>query len=87
MNAAPPSPLTLLLDPLARCLPQDVARQVAEVKPDPSAQARIDELAAKSSEGTLTIAEKNEYEAYVEAIDVVSIIQLKARKMLLEQIA
>jgi hypothetical protein len=60
----------------------DVARQIADLRPDFGTQARIDELAEKANEGTLSPVERSEYEGYVEAIDVVSIIQAKARKML-----
>ena len=77
-----PAPLDRILDPVARCLTPDVARQVVELRPDPSAQSRIDELAAKANDGSLTPAERVEYAGYVEAIDVVSILQAKARKML-----
>ena len=74
-----------LLDPVARCLTPDVARQLVELQPDPGTQARINELASKANEGILNSAERTEYEGYVEAIDVVSILQSKARKMLAMQ--
>jgi hypothetical protein len=76
------TPLAQLLDPVAKCLTPAVARQLVELRPEPTTQARIDELAAKANEGTLSPAERIEYEKYVEAIDVVSILQAKARKML-----
>ena len=82
MSSALYSPLDRLLDPVARCLTPDVARQLIELLPDPRTQARIDELASKANKGTLSSAERVEYEDYVEAIDVVSILQSKARKML-----
>jgi hypothetical protein len=76
------SPLDRLLDPVARCLTADVAKRLVELRADPETQARIDELAGKANEGTLSPNEKTEYEGYVEAIDVVSILQAKARKVL-----
>jgi hypothetical protein len=76
------TPLDRLLDPVARCFTTDIARQLADIRPDPGTQARIDELAAKANEGTLAPAEQAEYQGYVEAIDIVSIIQPKARKLL-----
>ena len=45
-------------------------------------QARLEELADKSTEGTLTDAEREEYEAYVSAIDFLTVLQAKARAML-----
>ena len=76
------SPLDRLLDPFAKCLTIDVARRFVELRADPETQACIDELAAKANEGTLSPAERAEYEGYVEAIDIVSILQAKARKVL-----
>jgi hypothetical protein len=70
------------LDPVARCLTVDVARRLVELQVDPETQARIDELAGKANDGMLFASEKAEYEGYVEAIDVVSILQAKARKVL-----
>ena len=51
----------------------------------PEEQARIDELADKASEGSLTAEERAEYEAYIDAIDVISILQAKARAVLADQ--
>jgi hypothetical protein len=58
---------------------------VVELRADPETQARIDELAKKANDGLLSATEKTEYEGYVEAIDVVSILQAKARKVLAVQ--
>ena len=77
------TPLDRLLDPVAKCLTLEVAQRLAEVRPDPLTQARIDELASKANEGNLAPAEQAEYHGYVEAIDIVSILQAKARKLLL----
>jgi hypothetical protein len=76
------TPLDRLLDPVARCFTTDVAKRLADIRPDPGTQARIDELAGKATEGKLTVAEEAEYHGYVEAIDIVSILQAKARRLL-----
>lgn len=76
------TPFDRLLDPVARCFTPEVARLLVELRPDPGTQSRIDELAAKANEGLLSDDEASEYEGYVEAIDVVSILQAKARKRL-----
>jgi len=73
--------LSRLLDPLAECFSPDVARKVAELQADPAVQARIDELAAKANEGQLTAAEDAEYEAYIRAMDIVAVLQKKAREV------
>jgi hypothetical protein len=82
MSAPFHTPLDRLLDPVARCLTADVAKRLVELRADAETQARIDELAAMANEGSLTPADRAEYEGYVEAIDVVSILQAKARKAL-----
>jgi hypothetical protein len=74
--------LDKMLEPFARCLTPAVAQQIADLRADPTTQARIDELAAKSNEGELTEAERQEYAAYVEAIDLIGILQAKARAIL-----
>ena len=74
--------LDKLLEPLARCFTVEVARQVADVRADSTTQARLDELADKAADGQLTADERDEYEAYVEALDVIGLIQAKARTVL-----
>ena len=76
------SVLDRFLDPLARSLTPDAARSIVNFHADPNVQTRIDELAATSTEGQLTPDERQEYEAYVEAIDTVAILQAKAREAL-----
>jgi hypothetical protein len=73
------SALDRLLDPLGRCLTPEVARAVIALRADEETQARIDELADKCTEGTLSPAERAEYEAYVAAIDFLTVLQAKAR--------
>ena len=76
-----------VLDPVARCFTPDVARQVAALRANPQLQARLDGLARKANEDELTEEERDEYLAYVEAIDLVSILQAKARQILRENTA
>jgi hypothetical protein len=71
--------LDKMLEPVARCFTPAVAGQVAELRADPVIQARIDELAAQCNEGELTPEEQHEYGAYVEAIDLIGLLQSKAR--------
>ena len=74
--------LDMILEPFARCLTPAVAEQLAGLRADQATQARIDDLAAKCNDDALTEAERREYEAYVEAIDLVGILQAKARALL-----
>lgn len=74
--------LDKMLEPFARCLTPPLAEQLAGLRADEATQARIDELAAKCNDDALTEPEQREYEAYVEAIDMVGILQAKARARL-----
>ena len=76
--------LNEVLEPVARCFTPEVARQIADLRADPALQARLDEFAEKCNEGELTEADREQYEAYVEAIDLISILQAKARRILAE---
>jgi hypothetical protein len=66
-------------------MPIEFADKLAALRATPHVQARIDELAEKSSEGQLTPDERNEYLAYVDVIDVIGILQAKARSVLARQ--
>lgn len=74
--------LDRILDPVGRVLSPEVARKLVAVRLDDKAQARIDRLARRANEGKLTTSERTEYETYVSAIDLVSILQAKARMIL-----
>jgi uncharacterized protein YnzC (UPF0291/DUF896 family) len=76
--------LTKILDPIAQCFTPEVAKQVVELRADPAVQARIDELAEKCNEGTITPEEMAEYDAYIQAMDVVAVLQKQARTLILQ---
>jgi uncharacterized protein YnzC (UPF0291/DUF896 family) len=57
------------------------AEAVANFRADPKLQARIEELASKSTEGQLTEAEMAEYAGYVRANKFVAILQRQARQL------
>lgn len=68
-----------LLEPLSRCLDDESARRVVDLQIDPTVQACIDILAERANEGTLSDIERSEYEALVNAADIISVLKLKAR--------
>jgi hypothetical protein len=74
--------LERLLEPLAGCLSPDVAAKVADLRADEAIQDRIDYLAERSNEGLLTAEERAEYAGYLHAIDVIAVLQAKARSLL-----
>ena len=71
-----------LLEPLSRCLDIESARRVVELQVATSVQERIDGLAERANEGTLSDEERSEYEALINAADFISILKLKARHQL-----
>jgi hypothetical protein len=81
-NATIPTALDGLLEPLSRCLDAESAKRVIEVRIEPAVQARVDYLAEKANDGTLGDDERSEYEAFVDAADVIAILKLKARRHL-----
>jgi len=52
------------------------------LRADPAAQARIEELADKSTAGQLSPDERAEYETYIAASSFIAILQSKARSIL-----
>ena len=80
-----PSYLDRLLEPLTDILTQEVAAALLMIRPDPPLQSRIEELREKANAGTLTTIEDAEYKDFVEAVDVISIIQAKVRRFLSKQ--
>lgn len=48
---------------------------------DRALQQRLDGLADKCTEGEITLEEGEEYETYVRAIRIISILQARARKL------
>ncbi len=74
--------LDRMLDPVGRCLTPAVASRIASLRADPRTQHRLDELAEKNAEGRLSPRDEAEYDAYVEALDMIAILQAKARKIL-----
>jgi hypothetical protein len=74
--------LDRFLNPLSESLTPAMARRIVEFRADAATRARVEELADQCSEGELTPAERREYEAYVRAIHLISILQAKARMVL-----
>ncbi len=71
--------LDRILDPFLDCLPPDVARRIAAVRADDETVELLDTLAEKNADGTITRAEREEYELLVTASSWVAVIQAKVR--------
>ena len=64
-----------VLEPVLRSLPPEAARQIVRAEADEDLQQRVQELAGRANEGILTPDEQREYEAYVDAGDIVATLQ------------
>jgi hypothetical protein len=80
----PSEVLEEVFDPLGECLTPEVASKLVALRASPRLQARIDQLAEKCSDGTLTSEERSVYESYVRAINFIGVLQAKARRVLAE---
>ena len=70
------------LDPIPGWLTPDVAQRIVDSRPDPKLQSRILELGSKANEGQLSPAEEAEYRRYVVEGDLLTLLRLKARRVL-----
>jgi hypothetical protein len=65
--------------PIFALLTAEQTAQLAELRADPALANRLAELAAKANEGTLSANEHAEYEAYIEANNLLTTLQTEAR--------
>lgn len=73
-----------LLEPLAASLDSTALRRILEFRISPDVQARVDYLAERANDGKLTPDEDAEYEALIDAADLITILKLKAKRLLAE---
>jgi hypothetical protein len=71
-------------DPVLSFFTVDQAKALIAYRGDEDLTNLIEKLAIKSSEGTLTEAERAEYEGYVRANKFIATLQAKARKLIAE---
>jgi hypothetical protein len=65
--------------PIFELLTPEQLQQLSQLQADPSLADRIQELAEKANEGNLTDSETAEYEAYIEANNLLAVLQAEAR--------
>ena len=68
--------------PVMQIVLPEKAEELIGFRADPELQARIEELAEKSTEGQLTESEESEYAGYVRANKFVAILQRQARRLI-----
>jgi hypothetical protein len=71
-----------LVQPLVECLTVEGAKRLLSIKADPQLRSRMEELAEKSTEGTLTASERQEYTSYVSFGTFIAILKSEARQLL-----
>lgn len=76
------SVLDYYFEPVTAMLNREMAEALLNRKPDPRLVARVGELGRKSDEGTITEEERSEYQAIVDAGDMISLLKSKARRFL-----
>ena len=74
--------LDRLLDPLRDVLTPSVARAIAALRADAATQASLDDLAERHHEGQLSPEELGEYQSLVNGINLISVLQAKARSVI-----
>ncbi len=70
-----------MVEPIGRALTADAAREILDVRADHETQQRIDQLADKCNEGTLTPDERNEYQEFVSLFNILTVLQARARSI------
>jgi hypothetical protein len=74
--------LERMIEPFAECLTRDAAQKIVDLRADDATQAEFDDLAEKANRGVLTLDERAEYERLLAALHVVSVLQVRARRIL-----
>jgi len=82
MKTATENMVGRFLEPVFLNLPADAARRIVDLQADEELQRRVEVLARKANEGELTPGERDEYETYIDAGDILATLQALARRTL-----
>lgn len=74
--------LDRLLNPIRDTLTPEVARAIVDLRADPAIQAMIEDYGERRHEGLLAPGELEQYEAMVNATNLIAVLQAKARSVL-----
>jgi hypothetical protein len=74
--------LDRFLEPVTAAMTPELAVAIVGLQADSDLQAEIEVLRKKANDGTLTPDEERAYKDFVEAVDVISVLQSKARRYL-----
>ncbi|MCA9047752.1 MAG: hypothetical protein KDA89_03435, partial [Planctomycetaceae bacterium] len=86
MKAATENMIGRVLEPVFRTLPPDAARQIVGLTADEELQQKVQSLAQRANEGELTPEQREEYEALIDAGDILATLQALARRTLQQTI-
>lgn len=71
-----------MLQPLEDSLSPEFARTITELRADSPLHVDLENLRYKANAGALTVAESEQYHEFIDALDVISVLQSMARKRL-----
>ncbi len=74
--------LAKMLEPALEAMPIEFARVLLNMRVDENLQSRIETLRHNANAGQLSSGESQEYQEFIEAVDVLSFLQLKARRVI-----
>ena len=74
--------LDRMLQPVTEARSPEFAHKLVGLRADDELLSHIEILRGKANQGTMTAEEDAEYREFVEAVDVISILQSKARRVL-----
>jgi hypothetical protein len=72
--------LDALMAPVTDCLDAKALHSLSELRASPEASERMEWLAGRANEGSLTAAERAEYESCIQFANFLGVLQSKARK-------
>lgn len=65
--------------PIFALLTPEQTQRLADLQGDPDLEERLAQLAEKANDGLLSDSERAEYEAYIEANNLLAVLQAEAR--------
>jgi len=74
--------LDRMLRPVTEAMSPEFARKLVGLRADDELLSHVEDLRSKANQGTMTDDEEAEYREFVEAVDVISILQANARRVL-----
>ncbi|MEI6538346.1 MAG: hypothetical protein WCO86_02315 [Planctomycetota bacterium] len=74
--------LDRMLQPVTDAMSPEFASKLVSLRADDELLSHIEVLRSKANQGTMTAEEEAEYRDFVEAVDVISVLQAKACRVL-----